>query len=92
MRTAYQRFGIKHVDLLKMDCKGCEFYLEDDDLRIVDRIKIEYLTYDDAHRLEDLLKVLDKNNFQYIVFRHEPIFYRSNLVSATIYGKREIAR
>jgi len=90
LRTTYQKFGIEHVDLLKMDCKGCEFYLKDDDLKIVDRIKIEYLTYDNEHRLEDLIEILKKNNFQYIVFRHEPIFYRSNLVSATIYGKRRI--
>jgi len=26
LNTAYKKFGIKHVDLLKMDCKGCEFF------------------------------------------------------------------
>ena len=86
--TVYSKFNIKNVDLLKMDCKGCEFYLVDDDLRNVNYVKIEYLSFDDSHRLEDLLGLLSRNDFQYIIFRHEPVFYRSNLFSATIYAKK----
>ena len=42
LETARKKFGIDHIDLLKMDCKECEFYLTDDDLKDVDRIKLEY--------------------------------------------------
>ena len=72
-----------------MDCKGCEFNLVDENLKIVDNIKIEYLAYDNKHRLEDLLGILKRNNFQYIIFRHEPIFYRSNSFSTTIYANKK---
>ena len=89
LNTVYSEFGLSHVDLLKMDCKGCEFNLVDENLKIVDNIKIEYLVYDNKHRLEDLLDVLKRNNFQYIIFRHEPIFYRSNSFSATIYANKK---
>lgn len=86
--SAYAKFNLTHIDLLKMDCKGCEFYLTDDSLRNVETVKIEYLILDDSHKLEDLLMILTRNDFQYIIFRHEPVFYRSNLFSATIYAKK----
>lgn len=89
LNTVCEKFGIKHIDLLKMDCKGCEFFLKDENLDIVDRLKIEFLAYDENHKLENLLKILEGKNFQYIIFRHEPIFYRSNSYSATIYAKKQ---
>ena len=88
LNTVYKKFGIKHVDLLKMDCKGCEFFLQETNLEIVENLKIEFLAYDENHKLENLLKILEKKNFQYIIFRHEPIFYKSNSFSATIYAKK----
>jgi len=89
LKTVYEKFGIKHIDLLKMDCKGCEFNLTDNDLKIVDSVKIEYLADGDKQKLQNLLTTLQNNNFQYIIFRHEPIFYASNLVCATIYAKKQ---
>lgn len=89
LNTAYEKFGIKHIDLLKMDCKGCEFNLTDNDLKIVNSVKIEYLAGGDKQKLQKLLTTLQNNNFQYIIFRHEPIYYASNLVSATIYAKKQ---
>lgn len=89
LNTAYEKFGIKHIDLLKMDCKGCEFNLTDNDLKIVNSVKIEYLVGGDKQKLQKLLTTLQNNNFQYIILRHEPIYYASNLVSATIYAKKQ---
>ena len=39
LETARKKFSINHIDLLKMDCKECEFYLTDEDLKDIDRIK-----------------------------------------------------
>lgn len=88
LQSVYSKFNLTHIDLLKMDCKGCEFYITEKDLKNVSSVKIEYLAFDDSHKLEDLLLILKKSGFEYIIFRHEPIFYRSNLFSATIYAKK----
>lgn len=88
LRSAYAEFGLKHIDLLKMDCKGCECFLTEDDLAIVDSLKIEYTNFDNSHKLEDLLAKLKHVGFHYIIFRHIPTYYKSNLFSATIYAKR----
>lgn len=89
LESAYSKFNLQHVDLLKMDCKGCEFFLNSENLKNVDSVKIEYLAYDESHKLEDLLKILKENGFEFIIFRHAPIYYRSNLFCATIYGKKQ---
>lgn len=71
-----------------MDCKGCEYFLTEDDLANVDTIKIEYTNFDNSHKLEDLLDKIRKGGFQYIIFRHIPLYYKSNLFSATVYAKK----
>jgi len=88
LRSAYTEFNLKHIDLLKMDCKGCEYFLTESDLENVSNVKIEYLNYDNTHKLEDLLERMKKAGFQYIIYRHIPFYYRSNLFSATIYAKK----
>ena len=88
LESAYAKYNLQHIDLLKMDCKGCEFFLNSESLKNVDSVKIEYLAYDESHKLEDLLKILKENGFEFIIFRHEPFYYRSNLFCATIYGKK----
>lgn len=88
LKSAYEEFGLKHIDLLKMDCKGCEYFLTEDDLANVDTIKIEYTNFDNSHKIEDLLEKIKKSGFQYIIFRHIPTYYKSNLFSATLYAKK----
>ena len=46
-----------------MNCNGWEFNLIDENLKIVDNIKIEYLAYDNKDRLEDLLSIWKKTTF-----------------------------
>jgi len=88
LKSAYSEFGLKQIDLLKMDCKGCEYFLSESDLENVSSMKIEYLNYDDSHKLEELLGKIKNAGFQYIIYRHIPFYYRSNLFSATIYAKK----
>ena len=51
-----------------MDCKGCEFFLTPEDLKTVDRIKIEYSIKKKEFKLEQLLKVLEDANFDYKIY------------------------
>jgi FkbM family methyltransferase len=73
LSSAMKKFNIPHIDFLKTDCKGCEFFLKEDDLVKVDKVKIEYesFTYT-KHKLSELTKVLDNSNFEYILYRLEP--------------------
>jgi len=86
LKTAYNKFGITHVDLLKMDCKGCEFALSEDDLKNVKTIKIEYNKYDDSHKIQNLLKLLKNSGFQYRLFKHLPLEIKSFNDSGNIYA------
>lgn len=86
--SIYKEFNLKHIDLLKMDCKGCEHFLTEEDLINVDTIKIEYTNFDNSHKIEDLFGKIRKSRFQYIIFRHIPTYYKSNLFSATLYAKK----
>ena len=88
LENAIKEFDIPHIDLLKMDCKGCEFFLSDEDLKDIDRIKIEYSTHGQANKLENLLKLLKQNGFQCMIYRHSATSRFSNLVSATIFASR----
>ena len=88
LNTAREKFQIGHIDLLKMDCKGCEFFLSDEDLKDIDRIKIEYSTHGQANKLENLLKLLKQNGFQCMIYRHNATSRFSNLVAATVFASR----
>jgi FkbM family methyltransferase len=90
IRTAIKEFNIDHVDLLKMDCKGCEFFLTEDDLRNVNKIKIEYEAFPYVgHSLENLLKVIKNMNFDYVLYRINPNRDKfSNKDSGHLYGEK----
>ena len=88
LKTARKKFGINHIDLLKMDCKGCEFYLTDEDLKDIDRIKIEYSIHDKNHKLDNLLELLKKNGFKCMIFRNSDTNRRSNTDVGNIYATR----
>ena len=89
LESAFKEFNINHVDLLKMDCKGCEFLLTENTLKNVDMVKIEFLSLDNSHKLKDLLKILENAGFKYMIYKINPFQYNiSNNVFGHIYGKK----
>jgi FkbM family methyltransferase len=88
--SALTKFGIDHVDLLKTDCKGCEFFLTPDALKKIDRVKIEYITAFSKDRLTDLLDILQKSNFEFMIYRINPLLLgMSNKVSGHIFARKK---
>ena len=90
LEVALKEFNINHVDLLKMDCKGCEFFLTENDLKNVDKVKIEYEAFPYvSHNLEELLMVLEKSGFEYMIYRSNPNRDSfSNKLSGHLYGRK----
>ncbi len=86
LKSALKKFGIEHVDLMKMDCKGCEFFLTKEDLVNVDKVKIEYLVQSKDKQLENLIEVLESAGFQNIIYKINPEQKASNKVLGHIYG------
>lgn len=89
LNTALKEFEIKHVDLLKTDCKGCEFFITKESLNKVDRVKIEYVSKFSKHKLEDLLNVLKSAGFDFVIYRINPLDQFSNRDSGHIYGEKD---
>jgi len=87
LESAVKEFSISHIDLLKMDSKGAELYLTENALKNVKRVKIEYLTLDSSHKLEDLLKMLKGSGFDCMIYRHATNYISTNK-HGTVYGKR----
>ena len=88
LETARKKFGINHIDLLKMDCKECEFYLTDDDIKDVDRIKLEYAIWNKKFKLDDLLDLLKRNGFKCSIFRNTDTSRLSNRIGGNIYATK----
>ena len=88
LETARKKFGIGHIDLLKMDCKECEFYLTDNDLKDIDRIKLEYTIQNKKFKLDDLLDLLKRNGFSCSIFRNQDINRLSNRIAGNIYATK----
>lgn len=70
IKTILEKFNISSVDLLKLDCKGCELFLNEEDLRTVKRVKIEYFSYLESHKMDSLIKLLRDLNYEVILFKH----------------------
>ncbi len=87
--SALKKFKIDHVDLLKMDCKGCEFFLTEKDLELVDKIKIEYMDEQNPRKFKDLIKLLEKMKFGYIIYRISPFDRMSNKIFGHIFGEKK---
>lgn len=85
LENALRKFNISNVDLLKMDCKGCEFFLNEV-LKNVNMVKIEYSTHSNEHKMENLLKILENANFKCVVYRNSDQSRRTNKLSGNIYG------
>ena len=88
LETARKKFGINHIDLLKMDCKECEFHLTDSDLKDIDRIKLEYTIQNKKYKLDDLLDLLKRNGFRCTLFRSNERGRLSNRIAAHIYATK----
>jgi FkbM family methyltransferase len=85
LESAIKEFDIPHIDLLKMDCKGCEFSLSVDSLKNVDMVKIEHLAKG-SNKLENLLRVLEQAGFLCTVYRQNLQGRRSNRIVGYVYG------
>ena len=90
VETAIEQFKIGHVNLLKMDCKGCQFFLGTNSLKNVDKVKIEYGIRNKEHKLEDLTSMLKNAGFNYVIYRTNPFHRISNKVGGNIYGEKQI--
>jgi FkbM family methyltransferase len=90
LSSALVKFDIPHVDILKLDCKGCEFFIKQKDLEKVEQVKIEYEAFEyTKHNLNELTKVLDDSGFEYMIYRYNPTRDRfSNLVCGHLFGKK----
>lgn len=89
VETAIKEFKIGHVNLLKMDCKGCQFFLDTNSLKNVDKVKIEYGIRNKEHKLEDLTKILENSGFNYVIYRTNPFHRISNNKGGNIYGEKQ---
>lgn len=90
LEKALKEYKIDHVDLLKMDCKGCEFFLNDESLEKVDSLKIEYNTKVGNYKLEDLISLLKNGNFDYVLYKHMASDRLSNKNRGTVFAKKSI--
>lgn len=86
LESALEKFNIKNIDLLKMDCKGCEFLLTENALKNVNKVKIEYSIHSNEHKMENLTRILEDSGFSFIIYRNSDQSRRSNRFSANIYG------
>lgn len=69
--TFRKEYNLDSIDLLKIDCKGGEFFLKEDELKNIKTIKIEYTSLIKEHKVASLLSML-KNNFNWILYKHAP--------------------
>lgn len=61
------------VRALKMDCKGCEYdVVNDESIRVFDVLKIEYSGYLRGATVEPLIRRLDEVGFVCEMFKHNP--------------------
>tara|TARA_B100000029_G_scaffold116389_1_gene109183 strand:- start:19381 stop:20493 length:1113 start_codon:yes stop_codon:yes gene_type:complete len=88
VESAIEEFKINRVDLLKMDCKGCQFFLTKDSLKMVDMVKIEYGIRERNHKIDDLLELLKASDFDCVIYRTNPFHRVSNKIGGNIFGKK----
>jgi FkbM family methyltransferase len=72
IKTIMAKFQINQVELLKLDCKGCEFLLTKDDLQNIKHVKIEYYQLSMSHKVKSLTELLKGLGYKIIIFKHSP--------------------
>ncbi len=89
LESAMKKFAINKIDLLKMDCKGCEMLLTTDSLKDVDQVKIEYNTKFSSYELDELLNKLKSAGLQCMLYSITPFYlHAGNGVLGHVYGKK----
>ena len=86
LSTIFKKYNLTRVDLLKMDCKGCEFFMNNDELKQIDRIKIEYVARGE-YKIKNLLKQLQNSGFHCTMYRDSDSKNSSN-IAGYLYGTR----
>lgn len=86
LSTILEKYDIDKVDLLKMDCKGCEFFMSNDELKKIDRIKIEYVAKGE-YKVQNLLNQLQNSGFHCTMYRDSDSKNSSN-IAGYLYGTR----
>jgi len=86
--TILKKYEIKEVELMKMDCKGCEFFLTDSALQKIKRIKIEYSGFHKTKTARDIINQLSKGGFSYVIYRNSETRNQSNNKIGNIYGEK----
>lgn len=71
LSTLRKEYDLEHIDLLKLDCKGGEFFMKENELANIDVVKIEYYSLIKEHKVESLINML-KKNFTLIIYKHTP--------------------
>jgi len=72
VKSIIEKFNLPDVYLLKLDCKGCEYYLTKEDLQNVHRVKIEYYVYLKSHKLSNLIDLFNSCKYNLIIFKNTP--------------------
>lgn len=72
IKSILKKYNISKVELLKLDCKGCEFFLKKDELESVKCVKIEYYSYLKSHKISELVKLLKESGYELILYKHNP--------------------
>lgn len=88
LNSVLKKYNIAKIDLLKMDCKGCEFFLDDEDLKNVNYLKIEYTPFDD-YKLENLTLLLERNGFKLLTYLHNPRRKTSPIYHGTLLAVKD---
>ena len=86
--TVLKKYNLKEIELMKMDCKGCEFFLTESALSKIKRIKIEYSGFHSTMTIHDVLKKLKHAGFSYAIYRNSNSRNRSNNKVGYIYGEK----
>tara|TARA_A100001037_G_scaffold298656_1_gene322752 strand:- start:2141 stop:3229 length:1089 start_codon:yes stop_codon:yes gene_type:complete len=86
--TVLKKYDIEQVELMKMDCKGCEFYLTESALSKINRVKIEFSGFHKTKSIQDVLDKLKKTGFKYVVYRNSETRSQSNSRIGNIYGEK----
>ena len=79
---------LNDVDVLKMDCKGCEWLLTKMDIsRVKETVKVEW-TYGTCERITSLLRLLKEEGFEPQVYLHNPCWHGKVEEHGTIVARR----
>lgn len=89
IESVIKKWKIDRIELLKMDCKGCEFFLSKNALDKVNQVKIEYNAKMAKKKLDELLKVLEESGFTYTLYKHSFTDRISINERGTIYGIKQ---